>query len=171
MRWFESKLQMPPPCINANLLISSGPGSFPHHKAFGRAALLVHGCCGRSPERHLCLVLNHVSHLFVTHSCIFFATIPGNVLVLTVTHIFFFQIKEVVNGLIHKFRASYDCHKVRVSSSALGKPEINLKADIQNPIKNHNTCQINHAGYRLMASLHDKQKCLRSHSCGHPTYE
>lgn len=54
-------------CVNANLLISSGPGSFPHHKTFGWAALLIHGCGSRPPVRHLCLVLNHVSHLLKMH--------------------------------------------------------------------------------------------------------
>lgn len=54
----------------------------------------------------------------------------------TQTHIFFFQVKEVVNGFIHKFWTSYDRHKFWVGSSTLGKPEINLKVDIQSPIKN-----------------------------------
>lgn len=42
-------------------------------------------------------------------------------------YIFLFQVKEVIDGFIHKLRASCDCHKVRVCSSTLGKPEINLK--------------------------------------------
>ena len=44
-----------------------------------------------------------------------------------VAYVFFFQVKEVVDGFIHKLRATCDCHKVRVCSSTLGKPEINLK--------------------------------------------
>lgn len=44
-------------------------------------------------------------------------------------YIFFFQVKEVVDGFIHKLRATCDCHKVRVCSSTLGKPEINLRKD------------------------------------------
>lgn len=43
------------------------------------------------------------------------------------THVFFFQVKEVVDGFIHKLRATCDSHKVWVCSSTLGKPEINLK--------------------------------------------
>ena len=40
---------------------------------------------------------------------------------------FLFQVKEMVDGFIHKLRATCDCHEVRVCSSTLGKPEINLK--------------------------------------------
>lgn len=63
------------------------------------------------------------------------------VFVLTETYIFFFQVKKVVDGFIHEFWASYDCHKVWVSSSALGKPEINLKGDVQSLIKNMLLCK------------------------------
>lgn len=34
----------------------------------------------------------------------------------------------MVDGFIHKLRATGDCHEVRVCSSTLGKPEINLKS-------------------------------------------
>ncbi len=45
------------------------------------------------------------------------------------SYVFLFQVKEVVDGFIHKLRATCDSHKVRVCSSTLGKPEINLKKD------------------------------------------
>lgn len=50
----------------AHLLIASGPGSLPHHEAFRRAALFVHG--GRTSPvrplvRHLRLVLHNISQL------------------------------------------------------------------------------------------------------------
>lgn len=34
----------------------------------------------------------------------------------------------MVDGFIHKLRATGDCHEVWVCSSTLGKPEINLKS-------------------------------------------
>lgn len=61
------------------------------------------------------------------------ASEQNNVLACTETHIFFFQVKEVVNGFIHQFWATYDSHKVRVGSSSRGKPEINLKKGYNTP--------------------------------------
>lgn len=49
-------------------------------------------------------------------------------------YIFLFQVKKVVDGFIHKVRATYDCHVVWVCSSTLGKPEINLNKDAE---RNH----------------------------------
>lgn len=49
---------------------------------------------------------------------------------MAVTHeeayVFFFQVKEMVDGFIHKLRTTCDRDKVWVCSSVLGKPEINL---------------------------------------------
>lgn len=47
------------------------------------------------------------------------------------SYIFLFQVEEVVDGFVHQLRATGDCHQVRVCSSTLGKPEINLGTEEQ----------------------------------------
>lgn len=102
--------------------------------------MVIHGCgaTSRWPHvSHLRLVLNNIHHLTnqsasVTNRKTLYRFLLndggwGGGEVHKGAYIFLFQVKEMIDGFIHVLRATDDRHLVWVGSSALRKPEINLK--------------------------------------------